>query len=115
MDAVTPFGTEIVSTGRHDGRGLEGKDSVLIEGLNNANMHREFTRDVHALAKDNQLTTMENRFQAAMLAKDSEIRSQRESFEMRMELAATKADLLAGVIADGEKTRDLIRVSVPTP
>jgi hypothetical protein len=111
MDVVapTPHGAEVVSTVSHYARGLEGKDATLIEGMNNSHLHREVTRDVHVLAKDNQVATLENRFQAAMLAKDAELQSVRLAHENALVLAATKAELAAGVIADGEKTRDLIR------
>jgi hypothetical protein len=114
MDVVAPgtHGTEVVTThsgyGRH---GLEGKDSVLIEGLNNGNLHREATRDVLASSKDNQLAVLENRVQAAMLSKDMERQLAQQALENRVALIETKYELAAGVIADGEKTRDLIRTN----
>lgn len=111
MDVVAPGqnGTEVVATHGYSPRGLEGKDSVLIEGLNNGHLHREVTRDVHVLSKDNQLATLEARNQATLLAKDNERLATQLALESRVQLAETKYELAASVIADGEKTRDLIR------
>lgn len=111
MDVVAPgqHGTEVVTTHGYGHRGLEGKDSVLIEGLNNSHLHREVTRDVHVESKENQLATLEARNQATLLAKDNERLTTQLALENRVQLTETKYELAAGIIADGEKTRDLIR------
>ena len=109
MDVVSPAGAEVVSTGHYGHRGLEGKDSVLIEGLNNSNLHREVTRDILVSARENQASTMENRFNNATLIKDAELRSQAHVLQNRVDMVEMKAELAAAVHSDGERTRDLMR------
>lgn len=111
MEAVTPGGMEIVSTGHYANHGIEGKDAVLVEGLNNSHLHREVTRDVFSNGRNAEVATLESKYQMALLSKDAELRAQAMSFENRLELMKTKAELLAGVVADGEKTRALITAS----
>ena len=89
--------TYLGTPGNHHRTGLEGKDAVLIQALNEDRSHSETNREVRSEGRDIARNVFENR-----------VERERDVRELAVELQKLHGELGDKIHREGERTREMV-------